>query len=85
MRRERRRCGQLEALKRTIRAQLNYAASRGHLTGDEALALLLELGAEFVARVRDEGHCDRLTSDVMEIFPTMVAIEREVPPGVTWQ
>ena len=72
-------------LKQSIRMQLNAAARNGHIDGTDALGVLVALTAEMVARVADDCERDQLVTEVVECFPSIVQIEREVPEGTTWQ
>jgi hypothetical protein len=76
---------QIALLKQSIRLQLNAAARYEHIDGTDALRVLVELTAEMVARVADDWERHQLISEVVECFPGIVQIEREVPEGTTWQ
>lgn len=67
---------QIERLKGNLRRQMNEAAARGTMTGDDVLGCLFTVGAEMVARVKDADERNQIIGSVIGFFPDAVNMER---------
>lgn len=72
-------------LKRRLRMTIAAAVRDGDIEGVDALDVVVSVAAEMVALVDDDRRRRDMTEDVSRIFPDMVTVIREIPPGASIQ
>lgn len=75
----------IAGVKQRIRAILNVARMRDEIDGHQALAVLLSLGAEFVAKVQCDSVREEFVRTVQVAFPEFVELERLSDEGMKRQ